>query len=197
MSDATHLVWVDLETNGGYQDTDVEIMEMYARITPIEYSAWSETYGEFHKKYHLSVAGSDNLLRNSFVREMHLENGLLKEIYDMPGNRTAHAFLATEFINWLRPYFKKGYLFQWAGSGIATFDIPLLKNLGVPSHSYKEWFVYSVLDIGHVRRMLKMAGASPEVPRLKENSIPHRAKDDIDNIILEATAYMEAFSVYI
>lgn len=122
------------------------------------------------------------LIRNSFVRKMHEDNGLLGEIMVASGNQD-HSSLAS--LRFLQPESVDVDMVDWldeivagdtthvlyGGSGVAHFDRPYLDKT---FHHFVRRISYNPIDIGPSRRMYEMAGK--DWP--SQDSKTHRALDD-------------------
>lgn len=195
MSDATHLLWVDLETTGADVNVD-EIIEMYAFITPYEYEDWNlDYYIHFDGVFKPSEAAAFRMAGNPVVREMHLKTGLFDECLNSQWDqeRIYHSFLSyiDKFVK-EQPEPEKIKL-QIAGSGVAAFDTPIIKRYC--DTEFEVFFVHSSLDVGHFRRFLKIAGKESLAPTAQESKV-HRAEEDILDHFKEAQNIVELVKTY-
>jgi len=168
----SRILWLDLETTGS--GDNAAVIEMGAVLTDLDYNV----LGTFQRVYSTLVTKYDKEQIAPVVWKMHKGNGLWDEV--------AIADLAfhnpdaeEEFLKWLGP--DKSHILL-AGSGVAHFDRRYIK---------RDWpkvdkrLTYYALDIGVVRRFLKLAGV--EFPQIKDNN--HRALSDTFACIEEAKVY--------
>lgn len=173
------LLWLDLETTG-LDETADRIIEVGCVLTDakmdIEYSA-------LQSGVRPSLAAYERLWRNDVVREMHIKNGLLGELFTAPGAFEVEARLLT----WLEKHLGREDV-MLAGSGVAAFDRRFLKAQWPDLESR---LVYSMLDVGVLRRACRMwTGAS--LTSVNDDKT-HRAMDDVRCHLEEARSYRDFF----
>lgn len=185
MNDAhLNLLWLDLESSGSDPQYD-QIMEIGAFVTDYHLENISPT---FHKIIKLEPQGFTRLMDNEYVRRMHEGNGLLIE--SMNSNTTLEQ--ADESIhNFIQRYLKyvekaDKDLIRLAGSGVAAFDKPMIME---QMPLLAEHLIYSTLDVGHIRRFLKMMDV--KIPDPEGDNKVHRALDDANLHLNEALYYRE------
>lgn len=182
MNDAhLNLLWLDLETTGSDPNND-QILEIGAFVT--DYNLVIQS-GSFERIIKLETWGYNRLMDNEYVRRMHQGNGLLIESM----NSTTTIQQADEAMhNFIQKYLKyvekaDKDLIRLAGSGVAAFDKPVIE---AQMPLLAEHLIYSTLDVGHIRRFLKMCGVM-----VNDDNKPHRALADADMHYGEACRYQE------
>lgn len=179
-----YLAWIDLETDGlpeGNDYSGVHILEAALVVTDFGLNklvGYSETIK-------LTKPAADRIRANSYVKNMHSVSGLLK---DSIGAQHTVDQVEREMVDILRGVGEPGE-FMIAGSGVASFDFPLLKTHMPVLASF---FAYYPMDIGIVRRGTKilaghdLVGPSPaSYGEMKE----HRALGDVQAHLAEAVLY--------
>lgn len=186
---AIYLLWMDLETTGSDEDMD-EIIEIGALLTDFELNQVGRTFSQVYQPDDTALG---RLIKNDVVREMHTANGLLAECI-----RAKHyARNSLDVNNWLNYEINRKqrrgpvekFRFMLAGSGVGHFDrefisryLPDLDNL----------LVFAPLDVGMVRRFLKVSGVEPSHADNTDQK-NHRALDDVILHLEEARAYRDWF----
>jgi oligoribonuclease (3'-5' exoribonuclease) len=186
------LVWVDAETTDlpkGNDFSDVHVLEVAAIVTDFDL----EKYAGFHSPIKLTKAAADSLRANDYTREMHQKNGLIR---DCAGEDASDlASVEAQIIQMLKDKttFDKGE-FMLAGSGVASFDFPLIK---AKMPELASWLTYYTFDIGVMRRTANiLAGKNVvnPIPRSYDNDVKeHRAWDDVLAHIEEAERFRTWF----
>lgn len=131
------------------------------------------------------------LRENPEVVEMHKTSGLLK---DLKGETSTLAEAQADIIALLkdRTTFDKGE-FAIAGSGVATFDLPLIRQ---HFPEVASWLAYFPFDVGIFRRLTKIYGHGQDVynPHLASfgASKMHRALEDVKAHLEEAGRQRDA-----
>ena len=155
-------VWLDLETTGSNEIEDV-ILELGvvitdAELTELDRASW--------------VLNDDGCLQAApdVVKEMHAINGLAYELAD---GMTA-AEVETEFVALLKRHGKK-HDFVLAGSGVSHFDRRFLQ---AEMPKALKWFRYYSIDVGILRRTLRMIGREDLSLPFDQEDKKHRALDD-------------------
>lgn len=185
MSEPKAIFWCDLETTGTEEEYD-DIIEVGAVMTDFEFNQIGET---FQCVITPSTFALGRLMENKVVRNMHLQNGLLEDILNadlaVPLDK-AIGRLRTWIITTLDDPFAKVML---AGSGVGHFDRRFI-NHHMPIIA--DSFVYQFLDIGVVRRFIKMCGVA-EPSTVQGDPKNHRALDDILQHLEEARTFRDRF----
>ena len=182
------LLWVDTETTGvptGNDWSDVHLLEIGVIVTDFSLN----TLCGYREVVKMTQAGADAIRKTPQVREMHQTNGLLKE--SISSTHTV-ADIEQGIIQLLKEEttFNPGDLII-AGSGVAAFDHPLLKE---KMPELAKWLVYYPFDIGVFRRVSKiLAGGAVVNPALSSFDGPktHRAWDDILMHLREAKQFQQ------
>lgn len=179
------LIWIDLETDSlpkGNDFSNVNILEVGAVVTDFELTKF-KGYQEVTKVTPEIVA---NLKENPVIVEMHKTSGLLE---DMTKSTLTVRDLEKELIQLLKDstFDKKEYIL--AGSGVGTFDFPLIQE---KMPELASWLQYYVLDVGVFRRTLwYLSNRRQFVSETRASTVnkSHRAMDDILAHIEEADKY--------
>ena len=184
------LLWVDLETDGlpeGSSYENVNVLEGAFLITDLNL----DPLAGLHEPLKLTPNSVANLKKNDYVREMHMKNGLLK---DASKSSVTLEELEEQVIQMIKDdtTFVEGE-FGIAGSGVAAFDHPLIKEKMPKLARYLAYYPY---DIGIMRRMTKLFAGKPIVnPVLASygDEKTHRAWDDVNAHLEEAREYQRVF----
>ena len=182
------LAWIDIETTGlpkGNDFSEGESLEIAVIVTDFDLKPY---FG-----YQGIVKMNDDIKRalgnNPDVVKMHLDNGLLKDSKESSDTlREIEAEIIGMFKS--RTTQEKGE-FMIAGSGVAAYDFPLIKEKMPELASY---FSYFSLDVGMVRRAFNIfSGGADLVPIISESFVEgnkkHRALEDIKAHLKEANQY--------
>lgn len=111
----------------------------------------------------------DVMMRNDTVRKMHEHNGLIE---DLRAGKGVHCDAADAIINkWLDQYAEPRTHIPYGGSGVSHFDRQYI-NRDLPRLGGR--ITYWALDVGSVRRIFSLQGASTHSIDAKT----HRALDD-------------------
>lgn len=195
-SGAYALLWVDLETTGTDEKSD-DIIEIGAVLTDFNLNKIGTSFSQVVEPDDFALG---RLMKNQVVRQMHEANGLLDDV--ISGRSVDIATAQHYMYKWItlaiNHRVRKGdpakFRFMLAGSGVAHFDrrfikqeLPLIDGL----------LTFSPLDVGMVRRFLKLSGV--EVDSVGDNSDRknHRALDDIELHLEEARAYKALFQQFL
>lgn len=184
------LLWCDLETTGTNEEVD-EIIEIGAVVTDFELRQIGDS---FTKVIQPTPAALGRLMYEDAVREMHLANGLLHDIVDQKGTALWKAEEA--MIKWLQGVVNRGrtrgpvnkFRFMLAGSGVGHFDKRFIKEW-MPQ--VDQLLTFPLLDVGMVRRFLRVAGVEPS--HQPNDSKDHRALADVRLHLEEARMYRDWF----
>lgn len=180
------LLWADLETPGLAHTAP--IMEVAIVVTDFNLNK----IAGYHEVVKLTKAHADALRdpQNKIALEMHAANGLIQ---DGKKSTKTLADIERECIDLLKQEttFEPGE-FILAGSGVAQFDIHLLR---AQMPALEKWLTYYQLDVGIMRRTLKILGGGRDFvnPVLHSfgDSKKHRAMADVLAHIEEAEGYRE------
>jgi oligoribonuclease len=175
---AKALLWVDLETTGDHKQKD-DIIEIGAILTDFEF----EEQSFFQVIVLPDQEAFDRMMAKDIVREMHTENGLIKVLEKKLGYSVQAA--QAQMVDWLGSSGYASGRLMLAGSGVSHFDRAFIDR-DLPLIASR--LTYPPLDIGVVRRFLRMIGAMP--PRMDTTDMKtHRALDDIRLHLEEARTY--------
>lgn len=184
------LFWVDLETTGLDAQND-PILEIGVIVTDFDLVP--------HFGYKGIVKLSDEhktrlrLPQNEIPLRMHAENGLIKEAKE---SEDTLQVIESEIIGMLKNKTTQGKgEFMVAGSGIARFDMDVLKYQMPELFS---WFAYFPFDVGVLRRSSRiLAGNRDVVPPIRESfqegQKAHRAYEDVKAHLAEGQEYRKFF----
>lgn len=176
------LAWIDLETTGTEEKLD-PIIEVGMIVTDEKLCVLAE------RTITVRPNGGEWVERiraNPVVRDMHAANDLAAEV-----------LLSVEALTPLEAEFTlieileahgKAHDFMLAGSGVAHFDRRFLKQ---QMPQLEAFFRYPVLDVGVIRRALKLADRDDLIPSQPKKN--HRAIDDIRQHLEEMRAYDRLF----
>ena len=180
----THLLWIDLESTG--LDTAVdEIIEIGAMITDLDY----ELLVEFRTVVLPTARGTARLRANPFVTEMHRINGLTAELEALAGAADMSIEAAeSRILALIEVVGLSEATFYIAGSGVASFDRPMVNRL-MPRLAAK--LHYAPIDVGILRRCYKLATGVDLVE--VNNDKTHRAIEDVRCHLTEGRAFRDLF----
>lgn len=187
------LAWVDVETTGLPVRNDfsnVHVLEVALLVTDFDLNKL-DGYTEVLA---MTPDAATALKANEYVRQMHLKSGLLAASIDMarsnPNMNLDH--VQNEMVAMLAERGAPGE-YMIAGSGVGAFDHPLIKDKMPTLASY---FAYFSFDVGVLRRTSKiLAGrdlVNPTLGSYGESKV-HRAWQDVEGHLAEATAYRDYF----
>jgi oligoribonuclease len=193
---AQALLWIDIETPGlppaAVDETidyrDLPVLEFAALITDFDL----KPVAGYHEAIQLTQRGASMLRANDFVREMHRESGLteacikstfsLHDVEDVVLNMLKTQTSLTEGE------------FMIAGSGVATFDFPLIK---AKMPRLARWLAYYPFDIGVLRRVSHTLTGGVDIvdhPQSYRAGVKrHRAWDDVEAHLEEARRWGTVF----
>lgn len=182
-----YLLWFDYETTGLWTAADEppELLEMAAICLP--YGEFNPANAVFSINRVFKCAAATIQSMNSFVIDMHVKNGLLQDVTaaSRTPQQAEQEILAAFDDAEIAP--KKVCA---AGSGIAGFDMPLMR---INQFELFEYLHYQAYDLGTAHRALRMLGVGIEAPWV--DSI-HRAYTDVLQQLEEARYLKEAFSAF-
>ncbi len=140
------LFWMDAETTSlpeGNDFSDVHILEFAFIVTDFDL----KPYFGYSAQLALTPEAKAALGKNPVVLQMHLDNGLLKDCKESTDTLES---VEADVINLLKTKStqEKGE-YMIAGSGVATFDLQLLK---AKMPELASWLAYFPFDIGVLRR---------------------------------------------
>lgn len=194
MRTASHLLWLDVETDSGPTIHDevldfsgVHIMEFAMLITDRSLNIDTDA-GGYHEQLRMTRATADTLKANPEILTMHGHSGLIQEciasevtLADVDAE--ADRILTGTGLN-------RGDL-AIAGSGVAAFDLPLIRAK-MPRLS--AWLAYYPYDVGIFRRMTAAMAdgyvVSPHLASYGEFK-EHRAMADVVAHLREAQAFRD------
>lgn len=184
------LAWVDTETTGlpdGNDFSEVYPLEVSVILTDFDLNKL-EGYTSVIK---MTDAAAEKIRGNSYVFDMHKKNGLLKESVSATSSQSD---VESELIEFFRTAvsFEKGE-FALAGSGVASFDFPMIKQ---QFPLWSKWFAYYPYDSGIFRRILKLAARDFDVPTVSKSSgddKSHRSLEDVNAHIEEMRGFQDWF----
>lgn len=193
------LFWFDAETTGLPADstttpkgadqmidfTDVHIMEVGVIVTDFALNP-EAGYTEVVK---LNQSMVDVLKRTKFVADMHKESGLL---LDSRSATMTIQDVEQEIIKLLKDTGLEPQEFQIAGSGVAAFDLNLIRT---KMPELAKWLVYYPFDVGVLRRTLRVLIGkdivNPTPKSYQDGKKTHRAMDDVKAHLEEAGKYRD------
>lgn len=171
MAQATHLLWLDLETTGTDETAD-PILEIGVVLTTAE-----APFAELARDSVVIGGGLAPDWRDRMVPvvvEMHTVNGLLEDVAESVIGATDAAQRVID--NVLAPHTRK-HAVMLAGSGVGHFD---RRFIAAQMPALDGWLQYPCLDVGVLRRAVRFAGRDDLIPREGDHSLkPHRALDDV------------------
>lgn len=169
---------LDTETTGNKDDSDLIEMGMVMLDVPS-----LKELGEFTIVIEPSKEQFSHMMDNKVVREMHEKNGL---IADLIAGKGVHPNVADALINkWLDSFTSERTHIPYGGSGVAHFDRQYIKR---QLHRLDKRITYWALDVGSVRRIFALQGASTASIDAKT----HRALDDAQVHAAELRWYAQA-----
>lgn len=169
---------LDTETTGNKPDSELIEIGMVMLDVPS-----LEELGEFTIVIEPSPEQFSIMMDNQVVREMHEKNGL---IADLVAHKGVHPAVADALINkWLDSFTDERTHIPYGGSGVAHFDRQYItKQLPRLNRRITYW----ALDVGSVRRIFALQGASTASIDAKT----HRALDDAQVHAAELRWYAQA-----
>lgn len=190
---AQALFWTDFETTGlpeGNDFSNVHILEVAVVVTNFDL----EPLAGYKEVVKLTRAGADALRGNEYVLNMHKNSGLLQA--SAKEATATEADVEQEIIKLFKEAttFDAGE-FMIAGSGVAAFDHPLIKQR-MPELA--KWLAYYPFDIGVQRRVAQILGKgrqfiNPVAKSFQDGVKAHRAWDDVQAHIEEGRRWMEFY----
>ena len=183
------LLWCDIETPGlpvGNDFSTSPILEIAGVVTDFDLTKFNGA----HDAIKITKEHVDILKQNPEVVKMHKESGLLEDCKKSTKTLADLEEMMIELVK--QGSFEKGE-YILAGSGVASFDYPLLKHY-MPE--FASWLTYYTLDIGILRRSVYYLShrrnfVSDTKNSYKEGYKKHRALDDVLAHIEEAEKYRD------
>lgn len=179
---ARALLWVDLETTGGDEKLD-DIIEVGALLTDFELKQIARPFQ--HVAYPRKSA-YDRMMADDVVRAMHEKNGLLEACRDITYSPSLY-MVENLMLKWLSDVEHcEPQTLILAGSGVSHFDQRFIQT---QMPRVNELLRYATMDIGVVRRFLRMIHMLPRSGNPERDPKNHRALDDISLHLEEARQY--------
>lgn len=189
MTDLTHLLHLDLETTGLWTAPNEPpmVLEMAALLMPFGSLDPADALSSLDMVFPCPESTLQAMV--PFVADMHTHNGLLSEVRDSTncfGDAQQEVFAAFDLHD-IDPA-----KVAMAGSGIAPFDVPLLRHWMFDLYSALHYAPY---DLGTGRRTLTMLfGYDPDTNYgLPESN--HRAMPDVLLQLAEARAIRDKWKL--
>lgn len=185
-------LWFDFETTGLWNGPDEPpaLLEMAAVLLP--YGNLERQDATVLTNRVFSCRASTLQAMDTFVQDMHTRNGLLREVIDSSDLPEQSEL---DIVRALTVDFgaKRGEVCM-AGSGIASFDVPLLR---LNMFGLYNFLHYAPHDLGTGRRMLQDLWPDTDLSAAPGSSDEsnHRALDDVWLQLAEARWYRENFSL--
>jgi oligoribonuclease (3'-5' exoribonuclease) len=188
------LLWLDMETTAlppkGTNDfSDVYVMEISVIATDFDL----KPYFGYEGVVGMTDEMKASLGRNPEVVQIHLKNGLLKASKESTDTLRV---IESEIVGMLqnKTSQNKGE-FIIAGSGVAAFDHPLIKE---KMPELASWLTYYPADIGVVRRLSKILSGGRDVITPVQESFAegvkaHRSTPDVQADIKLAKEFQKLF----
>lgn len=176
------LLWIDIETPSLPPEAKDEVID-YSGLPVMEFAALITDFdlkpiAGYHEAIKLTQQGADLLRGNDFVREMHRETGLTQECIHSTFTLADVENAVIEMLK-TETALTEGE-FMIAGSGVATFDFPLIK---AKMPRLARWLAYYPFDIGVIRRASHILTGGADLvdhPQSYRAGVKrHRAWDDV------------------
>lgn len=184
------LAWIDLETDGLPNGNDYSVVNVLEFAMIVTDFALNPEAG-YEEVVKLTRAGAERIKANEYVKNMHAANGLIRASRDSEFTLAEVEQNAIEVLKEMG--LDKGE-FMIAGSGVASFDFPLIKT---QMPELASWFAYFVLDVGVLRRSVKILAGKDLVAPVRESFEDgvkaHRARGDVEAHMKEGESFMEYF----
>ena len=172
MTRNTVYLWVDLETTGLDTHTDM-ILEMGACLTGddmMPFAMFTQLVWDGPDTDH-AIETADPA-----VIEMHNKSGLFNDLFAPTSARVNEEEMWELFSTWLLMHIGTDDEVVICGSGIVHFDLPILNNRWLTAKPND--LAYWVIDVGVVRRALRLCGITYPVGGSEGALKKHRALDD-------------------
>lgn len=185
------LFWCDFETDGLPDGNDFGVVNVLEAAVIVTDFALNPEAG-YEEVIKMTRAGADRIMKNDYVKRMHSESGLLQ------ASARESEFTLAEVEQNIIEVLKETTLdkgdFMIAGSGVAAFDFPLIKQ---KMPELASWLAYFPMDIGVLRRTVKVLAGKDLVAPVKESFEDgikaHRALADVQAHIKEAESFRDYF----
>lgn len=180
-------LWFDFETTGLWTAADEppQLLEMAAVLLPFGELDFEK--GEVLTDTVFKCAEHHLQAMDSFVVDMHVKNGLLDEVRK---STTLPAQAELEVVRGLLEAGARKNEVALAGSGIAAFDVPLLRLYMFQLYDFVHYAPY---DLGLGRRILNglWSGLVGDAPGGDDSD--HRALGDVKLQLAEAAWYRDNY----
>jgi len=176
-----YLLWLDLETTG-LDTAKCHILEVAVELTT---EKLEETVG-----YEALIVPRIGILREvlpSPVWDMHVASGLIAAIEDPDSWMVYLEEAEGAILDLLDGELQIGTIVTLAGSGIGTYDLPIIRRL-MPRLAAR--LTYHVHDVGVMRRAYYRAAGAYLTPRTEP---AHRAMADVQQSLTEGRAFAALF----
>lgn len=181
-----YLLWFDFETDGLWSagDKPPRLLQMGGFILPFDKFDTADAVFDFEWDFGITQQVVDKM--DPHVRKMHTESGLI--------DRCLQSIITPKLaIKRLLAFFLKHEIaagnIGMAGTGIAPFDVPLLRHYMFDVYTYMHYAPY---DLGTGRRMLELLGA--KFPSgMPDSSGGHTARADMEATLRQARWLSESW----
>jgi oligoribonuclease (3'-5' exoribonuclease) len=185
------LFWTDFESTGlpvRNDFTGVHILEVAVIVTDLNLNP----VGGLTEVIDMTAEAATAIKANPYVKDMHTRSGLLKESIEnaRAGRGMTEAKAEQAIIDLLAEHSAPDD-FIIAGSGVAAFDHPLIKER---MRDLATWLVYYPFDIGVMRRTARILTGKEIVTRTDSSygdTKAHRALADVKGHLEEAKKYQD------
>lgn len=184
------LAVIDLETDGLPDGNDYSVVNILEFAMVVTDFALNKEAG-YVEVLKMTRPAAERIKKNDYVKNMHGTSGLIK---DSVASEFTLAEVEKNAIEVLHDTGLDKGDFIIAGSGVASFDFPLIKT---QMPELASWFAYFTFDIGVLRRTIKILAGKDLVAPVRESFEDgikaHRALNDAEAHIKEAESFMEYF----
>lgn len=190
MARAKFLIWIDLETTGVHHIDD-PILEIGMIVTESTPPFADLAQGSWVVNPSVSGRGDWRGRLGDYVKNMHTENGLLRDVEDVDvavGLDQAES----EITNMLSTIGRE-HNFMLAGSGVGHFDRRFIES---QMPKLAKWLQYPNLDVGVIRRAFSFAKRDDLVEfgtTFEGEDKPHRGLADVRDHLEEFRLYCKIF----
>lgn len=181
-----YLLWFDFETDGLWStgDQPPKLLQMGGFILPFGKFDSADAVFDFEWDFGITQFVVDKM--DPYVRKMHTESGLIDRcLLSVVTPKLAAQRLLNFFV-------KRGIAagnIGMAGTGIAPFDVPLLRHYMFEVYTYMHYAPY---DLGTGRRMVELLGA--KFPSgMPDSSGGHTARADMEATLRQARWLSESW----
>ena len=172
-----YLLWLDFETTG-LDETDVPI-EVAAVLTT------ADTLDEIDG-YETLIWAPVDAVTQCAAKDMHEASGLLREWLADASWKAIPLWVDVDLFMMINRQCGESPV-TLAGSGVGTFDLPIIKRL-MPCLAKR--LTYHVHDVGVMRRAYRRAVGADLTPRTEP---AHRAMADVQQSLTEGRAFADLF----